>query len=145
LRLGLRRKARGRRAERGQLMRGSENWIAQRLVIIDFCKQSYVIGHFQTSEQSEEHTTESIFHPVQSLDASRPAILNPSSPSTSTHHPSPPLPLFPPIAALKLACAYSRTSASKLPGCSHTAGMPASFASLSNCLVTAGGVMTDRE
>jgi hypothetical protein len=80
-----------------------------------------------------------------SLEASRPANLIPSSPSTSTHHPSPPLPPFPPIAALKFAFAYSRISASKLPGCSHTAGIPTSAASLSNCFVTAGGVMTERE
>ncbi|RAR14892.1 NAD(P)-binding protein [Stemphylium lycopersici] len=82
---------------------------------------------------------------AQSLDSSLPAILIPSSPSTSTHQPSPPLPPLPPIAAWKFAFAYSSTSASKLPGCSHTAGMPASFASFNNVFVTAGGVITDNE
>jgi hypothetical protein len=79
------------------------------------------------------------------LDHSLSASLNPSSPSTSTHQPSLPPPPLPPIAALKFACAYSRTSLSKLPGCSHTAGIPASFASLSSCFVTAGGVITESE
>lgn len=79
------------------------------------------------------------------LDHSLPASLSPSSPSTSTHHPSPPPPPVPPIAALKLSFAYSRISLSKLPGWSHTAGTPASFASFNNCLVTAGGVITDSE
>lgn len=80
-----------------------------------------------------------------SLDHSLSASPNPSSPSTSTHQPSPPPPPSPPIAALKFALAYSSTSRSKLPGCNHTAGIPASFASSSNCLVTAGGVITDSE
>lgn len=77
---------------------------------------------------------------------SLPAVLSPISPSTSTHQPSPPLPhSLPAIAALNSFLAYSRTSLSKLPGCNHTAGTPASFASFNNCFVTAGGVITDNE
>ncbi|KAF2624987.1 hypothetical protein BU25DRAFT_129935 [Macroventuria anomochaeta] len=61
-------------------------------------------------------------------------------PHRQAHTTSPPLSLSPAIAALKFACAYSGTSSSKLFGCRHTAGTPASLASLSSCSVTAGGV-----
>jgi hypothetical protein len=52
------------------------------------------------------------------------------SPSTSTHHPSLPLPPSPPTALPSNSLsAYSKPSVSKLPGCSQTAWAPAAFAS----------------
>lgn len=65
------------------------------------------------------------------------------SPSTSTHQPSDPIPPSPPTAALKFFAAYPRISSSNVPGCSHTAGMPSSFASCSTFSVTFGGVMME--
>lgn len=62
------------------------------------------------------------------------------SPSTSTHQPSPPLPPSPPTPALNSRFAYSSPSSSKLPGCNHTAGTPASLASRRTCFVIAGCV-----
>lgn len=69
----------------------------------------------------------------------------PQSPSTSTHQPSPPLPPSPPTPALNSLFAYSNPSASKLPGCNHTAGIPASFACLRIVRVMEGGVMMESE
>lgn len=69
------------------------------------------------------------------------AFLNPSSPSTSTHHPSN-RPLSPPIAAPgNVSMANLNISSSYVPGCSQTARTPAVAASCSRFLVTAGGVM----
>lgn len=79
--------------------------------------------------------------PLQSF----PAALIALSPSTSTHHPSPPLvpSANPPTAAPSHSLsANSSSSSPKLPGCNHTALTPASFASFNNSLVTLGGVMT---
>lgn len=68
------------------------------------------------------------------------------SPSTRTHHPSPPrVPSAnPPTAAPgNSLIAYSSSASLKLPGCNQTALTPASLASFKIFSVTGGGVMTD--
>ena len=85
-------------------------------------------------------------NPLTSFPVSRSACFSPLSPSTSTHQPSPPLPPFPPTAApSKFFFANAKPSASKLPGCIHTAATPASFASRRTCKVTGGGVIIESE
>lgn len=74
-----------------------------------------------------------------------PAASRPSSPSTSTHHPSPPRPPSPAVTASKCFSANCSTAASKVPGCSQTAGIPAECASWSSGSDTAGGVTIDND
>ena len=71
------------------------------------------------------------------------AALSALSPSTKIHHPSAPtVPLSKPPMPLVNSLAKFNVSSSKLPGCSHTAGIPASRASLRMALVMGGCVMT---
>ncbi|RMZ80169.1 hypothetical protein DV737_g3085, partial [Chaetothyriales sp. CBS 132003] len=78
------------------------------------------------------------FCPFHSL----PTALKLSSPSTKTHHPSPPtVPSSnPPTAFSKFALAYASPASSKLPGCSHTDFTPAALAAFSVSSVVDGGV-----
>lgn len=73
--------------------------------------------------------------------AARPTL----SPSTRTHHPSPPCPPSPPTAALNSFFANSKISSSKVPGCNQTPWMPSFFASSSTFFVTFGGVIMDTD
>lgn len=90
-------------------------------------------------------------HPLEHPDFppshhSFPACFSALSPSTSTHHPSFPAPPSPKTAALKPPSFRKFTTSSlKLPGCSHTAGMPRLLASRRTASVAAGGVTMDRE
>lgn len=68
------------------------------------------------------------------------------SPSTRTHHPSPPAPPSPSTDASNPASPRNFTTSSlKLPGCSHTAGTPSTFASRSTASVALGGVMMESD
>ena len=73
---------------------------------------------------------------------SLPAAVMEFSPSTRTHHPSPPTVPWskPPIALSKLSLANLMLASSKLPGCNQTALTPARFASPRTFRVTGGGV-----
>lgn len=118
------------------------------------CSSSSLTAHF-LSFQVLFHslTLETITHPsLHRKPSSLPQSANPhifslpliaASPSTSKHHPSPPLVPSPnPPTALPghSLSAYASSSSPKLPGCNHTALTPASLASFSTLLVTAGGV-----
>lgn len=90
---------------------------------------------------------------VRACTHSFPAARRPLSPSTSTHQPPCPLPPSPATTAPWYLSASSASSpranaitdSSQVPGCSHTAGMPSFFASLSTLRVTGAGVITERE
>ena len=95
------------------------------------CQKAPAEAHKGSTAKSANHIRNSRFNHVGS--------------EAKSHHPSPPAPPVPPTAALNSFFAYSKASSSKLPGWSHTAGTPASFASRRICLVMAGWVMTLRE
>ncbi|RMZ92510.1 hypothetical protein DV736_g253, partial [Chaetothyriales sp. CBS 134916] len=78
------------------------------------------------------------FCPFHSL----PAAFKLSSPSTKTHHPSPPtVPSSkPPTTFSKFALAYASPASLKLPGCSHTDFTPAALAAFNVSSVVDGGV-----
>lgn len=109
------------------------------LIVLHISLLAPIIGSFTAALNSISYSSSYNFF------FSLPASLIPRSPSTKTHHPSPPPPSPPPTAASNSLLANSNPSRSKLPGCNHTALIPASFASARILRVIAGGVMIERE